>query len=135
MWSRVIAVIFLFAAASQVAAGGADLLNKADAAAKAGDYDAALREYSEAIKAGDLNSSQLALAYYKRAGVLGYLGDNIKGIEDYSRSLELNPKFGYAYSLRGYLRGAIGQYDLAEGDQQAALALASSINSPTYEPW
>jgi tetratricopeptide (TPR) repeat protein len=135
MWYRVLAVMLAIAIASPSLAGGLDLMAGAEAAAKAGDHDGALRRYTEAIAASDLNASQLALAYYKRGGVYGYLGENIKGIQDYSKSLELNPNFGYALSLRGYLRGAIGQYDLAEKDQQAALALAGSVNSPTYQPW
>lgn len=135
MWSSVFAIVLAVASASASLAGGVDLMNKGEAAAKAAKYDEALQAYAEAIKANDLNPSQLALVYYKRASVLGYLGENIKGIEDFSKSLELNPKLGYAYSLRGYLRGAIGQYDLAEKDQQAALDLAGSVNSPTYQPW
>jgi tetratricopeptide (TPR) repeat protein len=135
MSSRIIALVLAFACASFGLAGGVDLIGKADAEAKAGNHDAALRIYTEAIKATDLTKAQLAHAYYKRGGVHGYLGENVKGIADYSDSLKHNPNFGYALSLRGYLRAAIGQYDLAEADQKAALALTGSTNSPTYQPW
>jgi len=135
MRSRMIAVVLALACAALGLGGGVDLMNQAEAEAKAGNHDAALRTYTEAVKATDLSKAQLAHAYYKRGGVYGYLGENIKGIADYSKSLELNPNFGYALSLRGYLRGTIGQYDLAEKDQKAALALAPSMNSPTYQPW
>ena len=135
MRSRIIALTLALACAAFGLGGGVDLMNQAEAEAKAGNHDAALRTYTEAVKATDLSKAQLAHAYYKRGGVYGNLGENIKGIADYSKSLELNPNFGYALSLRGYLRGTIGQYDLAEKDQKAALALAPSMNSPTYQPW
>ena len=135
MRSLVVALVFVVASASLSLGGGTELVQQGQAAEKAGDHDGALRAYTEAVKAKDLNASQLAFAYYRRASVYGYLGENVKGIADFSKSLGLNPKFGYAYSLRGYLRGTIGQYDLAEKDQKAALDLAVGVNSPTYKPW
>src|SRR5688572_25077352 len=97
----VLALVLAVTIASPGFAGGIDLIKQGEAAAAAGDQDGALRAYTEAIGSQDLDTSQLALAYRRRAGVFGYLGENIKGIADYSKSLELNPNSGYAYSLRG----------------------------------
>src|SRR4029453_7489381 len=94
MRSRMITVVLALACAALGLGGGVDLMNQAEA--KAGNHDAALRTYTEAVKATDLSKAQLAHAYYKRGGVYGYLGENIKGIADFSKSLELNPNFGYA---------------------------------------
>src|SRR5689334_3750272 len=94
MRSRIFALVLALAGAALGLGGGVDLMNQAEAEAKAGNHDAALRTYAEAIKAPDLSKAQLAHAYYKRGGVYGYLGENIKGIADYSKSLELNPNFG-----------------------------------------
>lgn len=118
-----------------VLAGGLDLIKKGQAAETAGNRNEALQAYTEAIQAGDLTGVQLAFAYYRRGGVKGALGDNVSGIEDFSKAIELNPRLGGAYSLRGYLRGVIGQYDLAERDHLAAIDLAKDQKWEEYLPW
>lgn len=116
-------------------AAGLDLIKKGQAAHKAGDQNEALEAYSQAIKAGDLTNAQLALAYHERGGVKGFLGDNVGGIADYTKAIELTPADGPSLSLRGYLRGVVGQYDLAEKDHVAAIDLAKSEEWDEYLPW
>jgi len=116
-------------------AGGLDLINKGQAAEKAGNSNEALHAYTGAIQSGDLTGAQIAFAYYRRGGVNGFLGDNISGIADFSKAIELNPRLGGAYSLRGYLRGVVGQYDLAERDHLAAIDLAKDQKWADYLPW
>jgi len=122
-------------AAPPSSAQGVDLLKQALETEKAGNKTAALGLYTSAIQAGDLTRAQLALAYYRKGGIRGALGDNSLGIEDFSRSIEHNPAYGEALSLRGYLRGVIGQYDLAERDHHAAIKLADQAKWPNYLPW
>lgn len=133
--SAAVAALALVTFVSPAAAGGLDAVKQGQAAERAGNRNEALRAYTEAIQAGDLTGTQLAFAYYRRGSVRGFLGDNVNGIADYSKSLELNPKLGAAWSLRGYLRGVVGQYDLADQDHRAAIDLAGEQTADTYLPW
>jgi len=114
---------------------GLELIIEGREAELAGRREAALTAYGEATKAGDLSATQKAYVYSRMGSIKGYLGENIKAINDYSKAIELDPKLGRAYSLRGYLRGTVGQYDLAEKDHQAAVSLAKNQKSEDYLPW
>jgi tetratricopeptide (TPR) repeat protein len=116
-------------------ANGLDFARKGQEAEKAGNRNAALEAYGQALRAGDLTAGQLSFVYYRRAAIHGFLGNNVNGIDDFSKSIELNPSRGGAYSLRGYLRGVVGQYDLAERDHQAAVDLAKNEKWEDYRPW
>lgn len=116
-------------------AGGVDLVRKGQQAEKAGNRNAALEAYGQAIRAGDLTGAQLSFVYFRRGSIHGFLGNNIVGIEDFSKSVELDPKNGAAYSLRGYLRGVVGQYESAERDHQRAVELAKDQTWANYLPW
>jgi tetratricopeptide (TPR) repeat protein len=85
--------------------------------------------------ADELTRSPIAREHFSRGSISGFLGDNARGVEEFTRCIELDAKDGYALSLRGYLRGAMGQFDLAEEDHKAALALTGAIRNPNYEPW
>jgi tetratricopeptide (TPR) repeat protein len=100
----------------------------------AGRREAALTAYGEATQAADLSGPQKAWVYSRMGSIRGYLGENVRAIADFSKAIELDRKLGRAFSLRGYLRGAIGQYDLAEKDHQAALALIRQQRSDDL-PW
>jgi tetratricopeptide (TPR) repeat protein len=115
--------------------GGIDLIRAGEAAQRAGNMNAALTAYAAAIQSSDLTASQRAYAFAKRGGVRGYLGEAVRGIDDYSRAIELDSLLANAHSLRGYLRGVIGQYDLAEKDQLAAIALSRSQQSNDLVAW
>lgn len=113
---------------------GLELILEGREAELAGRRESALTAYGEATKASDLLDTQRAYAYSRMGAIRGYLGDNIKAIDDYSKALKLDPQLGSAYTLRGYLRGVIGQYEAAEKDQQAALKLTKGQKAD-YEPW
>jgi tetratricopeptide (TPR) repeat protein len=114
--------------------GGVDLIKKGIQAEKAGKRTEALDAYTRAIQASDLTDEQLTFAYFRRGGVKGALGDNISGIEDFSKCIVLDPKFGPAYSLRGYLRGVVGEDDLAEKDHLVAIN-GKDDRVEDYLPW
>lgn len=132
---RIVAGLAAVLIAVPCMAGGLDLIKKGQEDEKAGNRNAALEAYSQAIRAGDLTAAHLSFAYFKRGSVHGFLGNNINGIGDFSKSIELNPKFGAAYSLRGYLRGVVGQYESAEKDHQTAVELARDQGWADYLPW
>ncbi|MBI2815251.1 MAG: hypothetical protein HYX71_13325 [Opitutae bacterium] len=127
--------IALFACVVAARAAGLDLLKQGQAAEQAGRQNEALLAYSQAIQAGDLTKGQLAFAYFSRGGIKGFLGDNVDGIADFSKAIELAPAYGQARSLRGYLLGTIGQYDLAEKDHLTAIELAKGEKWDEYLPW
>jgi tetratricopeptide (TPR) repeat protein len=121
--------------AAQCWAGGIDFLKSAQEAEKAGNHEAALAAYGQAIEAGDLPPPQLSFVYYRSGALNGYLGENRRGIEDFTKSIEIDPKRGTAYVMRGYLRGVVGQYDLAEKDYQAAVDLTKAQAWGGYMSW
>lgn len=128
-------IILAFAVAQPALAGGADFLKEGNEARAAGRTNDAIAAYTKAIKAADTSPADRAEAYRRRGGAWGFLGENIKGIADFTEALKLAPDMGAALTLRGYLRGVVGQYDAAEKDQRAALALASKITYADYKPW
>ena len=135
MFRSLAALLFLVASAHLASAGGADYLAAGKAAREAGKPNAAVEAFTQAIKAGDLSQDDLASAYRLRGGAWGFLGENTKGIADFTAALKLDPNMGAALTLRGYLYGVIGNYAAAEKDQKAALALAPTMNWDTYKPW
>ena len=115
--------------------GGLDLYADARAAERAGKLTQAVDLYSRAMQVGDLSTLQLADIYYRRGSLRAYFGENNPGLGDFSKSIELNPDLGQAYSLRGYLRGISGQYESAERDYLTALDLAKHETWENYLPW
>jgi tetratricopeptide (TPR) repeat protein len=116
-------------------ASGRASLERGQAAERAGQRQAALEAYTDAIMSGDLTPAQRAFAHYRRGGIHGFLGNNVDGIAEYTRALELDPKLGGAFSLRAYLRGVIGQYDQAEEDHRRAIELAKDQTWQGYLSW
>lgn len=132
---KVVAGLMAMLIAMPCWANGLDLAKTGQEAEKAGNRNAALQAYGQAIQAGDLTGAQLSFVYYRRGSIHGFLGNNVSGIDDFSKSIELNPQRGAAYSLRGYLRGVVGRYDLAEKDHQIAIELAKNEKWENYLPW
>ncbi len=85
--------------------------------------------------ADELTRSATARLHFSRGSIAGFMGEDAKGVDEFTKCIELDPKDGYALSLRGYLYGAMGRFDPAEEDHKAALALVSAIRNPNYEPW
>jgi tetratricopeptide (TPR) repeat protein len=112
-----------------------ELLSKGAAAEKAAKPTEALEAYDNAIAGGGLSTVDLARAHFQRGSIHGYLGNFIHGISDFTQCISLNPKFGEAYSLRGYLNGIAERYSEAEKDHLQATALTSSENWKEYPAW
>jgi len=132
--SRAALAVLMLGLAGPAWGVGLELIIEGREAEVSGRREAALTAYSEAVKAADLFDTQRAYAYSRMGSIRAYLGDNIKAIDDYSKAIQLNPKLGSAYTLRGYLRAAIGQYEAAEKDQQTALKQTKD-QRPDYIPW
>ena len=112
------------AIAQPPASPGHALLEQAERAKLASDLDEALRLYSAAIAAGDLDRPALTRAHIERGGVQAHKGDNTKAIRDFSAAIALDPDFGSAYVLRGYAYALQGRFELAKQDYDVAIRLA-----------
>ncbi len=94
-------------------------LRWAQEAARQGDFDRAITNYSEAIR---LNP-QGADAYYYRAYAYWKKGDLDRAITDLSEAIRLNPQDALAYHNRGNAYSAKGDLDRAITDLSEAIRL------------
>lgn len=99
-----------------------DHLRKAAEAEEAEDYHEAIRHYTLAIESGDLPQSDLAKAYYGRAGIHEYVQHYGRAIADYTKAIELAPKNGDAYTCRGFAYVMRDHPDMAITDDTKAIA-------------
>ena len=103
------------------------------------DYDTSIDCAKNAIKFCDGNEQfkskavgNLTASYYERGIAYYDKGEFGKAIKDYSRAIELAPKFTYAYNNRGNAHNAKGEYDKAIADYNCALEIDSSYTLPYY---
>ncbi len=77
-------------------------MEKGTAEFNKGNYEAATRHFSEAIKADPNNAN----AYNNRGVAYSKMGKNDRAISDYSKAIQLNPNFAEPYNNRSmaYLR-------------------------------
>jgi protein O-mannosyl-transferase len=97
-------------------------VNRGIAFMKLGQFDKAIKDYTEAIsrKPSDYN------AFYSRAAVLAKLNLVSQAIADYSAAIELKPSYYEAYNNRGILYEKMGQLDEAMADFNTAISLNPS---------
>jgi tetratricopeptide (TPR) repeat protein len=86
---------------------------------RSGDYQRALRDYSNAVRLDPENSYVL----FNRGLIYDYLGDDERAAEDYSASIRLRPKNFNAYLYRGMIFLDSGKFDKAAADFSQAHAL------------
>ncbi len=67
--------------------------------------------------------SEDARYYLLRGSVYSELGDNVLAVEDFIKSIELDPNSAEAYFQRGFAYFSVGKYNLALEDFNAVLAL------------
>ena len=81
-------------------AEGLDDAKAGFAAAKRGEYQAAIYFSSLAITSGELNVKTLAIAHNNRGYAHDILGASDRAIQDYGEAIRINPKFAVAYNNR-----------------------------------
>ena len=92
--------------------------NRGLAYSRKGEYNLAISDYDKAI---ELNSSNPV--YFFQRGYANIVQDNKKAIEDYTRAINLDPKYINAYVERSFLYGLNGKYSKAISDANVAIKL------------
>ncbi len=103
---------------------GGDLLKSGEGALAKGQYQAAARDFSKAMRAGDLSNIQVAKALYQRGIAYEKTGRPAQAIADITNALYIVGLPGgdrvKAYLSRGRAYEAVGMSDLARADSSRA---------------
>ena len=97
-----------------------EAFQKGKACAEKADYDAAIADFTEAIRL----DPKFARAYCGRGVAYWRKGDNDKAIADYSESIRLDPKLDAAYFDRGLAYNSKGEFGKAIADATESIRLA-----------
>ena len=122
-------LVFVTLGSAALAQGLADV-RLGNEAFRQGDYEAAVRHYTDAIRSGELVGEALAITYNNRGVAHGEAGDFDPAIADYSQAMALRPgdattirNLRVAHVRRGELHFASGAYDEAVADFSRAVEL------------
>lgn len=105
--------------AEELAARARTLIQRADEASRAGNFDAAIEAYSEAIGLTPVAAS----VYNNRAFAYWSRGQTDQAIADYDEAIRLDPNNIVALTNRAVAHNFRGDYDAAIRDLDRALAL------------
>ena len=75
----------------------------------------------EEVNEGKIKTNA-AIRYFKGVGY-GFKGQNDQAIADFTKAIEINPRFAYAYYNRGNAYGEKGQHDKAISDYNKAIEI------------
>jgi len=67
--------------------------------------------------------AQKAIAYFSKGNASTFVGKYARAISDYTRAIQLNPRYARAYFFRGNAYSGQGRYDLAISDFTKAIQL------------
>ncbi len=95
-----------------------------EAAARKGDYDKAIENFSKAIELDPRNTDRMnAYSYLERGDAYYQKGSYDQAIADYNKLIEFDPKFQGAYHFRGKAYQKKGNLDRAMADFNKAIEL------------
>jgi hypothetical protein len=104
-------------------AGGLDDAKAGFAAAARCNYDKAIRLFTRAIESGELSRGYLSVVYNNRGNAWDKKGDYGKAIADYTKAIEINPRYASAYYTRSIAWGKKGNSDRAIADYTKAIEI------------
>ena len=84
----------------------------------------------EEVNEGKIKTNA-AIRYFKGVGY-GFKGQNDQAIADFTKAIEINPRFAYAYYNRGNAYGRKGHYDQAISDFTKAIEIDSRFAMPYF---
>jgi tetratricopeptide (TPR) repeat protein len=112
-------------------AGGYSDFNAGMAARSRGDSAEAIRLFGSALDAQDLPKPTRAMAYFNRAELYIWNRQNDLALADLNGSLAITPNYTPALETRGYVHQRRKEFDLAQGDFEAVIAIRpDSANGP-----
>ena len=111
-------------------AGGLDDAKAGLEAYRRSDYDGAIRLFTQAINSRELSQENLARTYFNRGLACSKKRDDDRAIQDYTKAIELNPKYALAYRNRGFSWKEKGEYDRAIQDCTKAIELDPKYQTP-----
>ena len=106
-------------------AGSFEDAEAASAAKARGDYGEAIRLFTLALESNELSRANQVVVYYNRGNAYDSKGDHDQAIFDFTRAIELNPKYALAYNNRGIAYNSKGDHDRAISDFTRAIELES----------
>ena len=110
---------------------GALYIKKSSLQMALGDYVAARANVTQAIQLNP-DPNALFFLYYRRGDLNARLGNPNEAYEDFSKSIELQPKYEWAYLDRGMILSDNGMYQQAEADFRSALAIRPQWGDAYY---
>ncbi len=87
------------------------------------DTDASITACTQILQAPSETASDRAIAYYIRGGAYQGRGDSEDAIADYTKAIEINPRYADAYAGRGIVYQAKGETDSAISDYTKAIEI------------
>lgn len=104
-------------------ASAAALAERALVQARAGDFDAAFANAEAALDAAGFSAHQQAVAHSSRAQIHFLNGSHWLALRDFSRAIQLHPRFADYWMNRGILRQMMGYREAALADYRQVIAL------------
>lgn len=102
-------------------------------ASKGGEYDKALGLFAKAIESGELSQKNLGIVYYNRGQVWhDGKGDYDRAIADYTKAIEIDPKYVWAYYNRSLAWYKKGNYDKAIADNTKVIEIDPKHDTAWY---
>jgi tetratricopeptide (TPR) repeat protein len=94
-----------------------------DVCSRAHDVDASIAACTQILQTADEPSSNRAIAYYARAGAFKTKGYNNDAIADYTKAIDIDPRYADAYVGRGIVYQLNGDSDHAIADYTHAIEI------------
>jgi tetratricopeptide (TPR) repeat protein len=116
---RVLIVLCLAAAFAFGAESAKEACDRGVAAQNRGDYQEAIKQYTEAIKA----DPKYAEAYNYRALAYAALHNYVMAFADFAQALKIDPSYWAAYVDRGAVYEKLGDYKSAIADYTQAIKI------------
>jgi len=113
-------VLVIFSASSRLSGQDAKeaLFQKAAAAEKNHDHDAAIAAYSQAIEI----DPKLVPAYFDRGSIYEKKGNHDKAVADLSKAIELDPNLAIAYNNLAWILATCSEASIRDGKKAVELA-------------
>ncbi|HKF64074.1 MAG TPA: tetratricopeptide repeat protein [Dongiaceae bacterium] len=117
-------LLFLVTAPLAAHADGFALAKQGFQAQKQGQWDEAIRLYSAALEAGDLDDKSRLLVMGLRGNALGIRGRYDEAVQAFDAAIRRDPSSPLPYVGRGMVHLQMGAADLAIADDEAAMKIA-----------